>query len=156
MENTLNQVMVVFKYLEDKDVFEKFYRQMLANRLVSHMSASDEAESSMIRKLELECGLDYTSKLQRMYEDIGLSKDMNDEFKQWVENQNNEETGISPPNPIDFQIKVLTSGSWPFTQCVEFSLPSEVRKMSSSSSFLPRFFLIIILLLLLTQWMVPL
>jgi len=156
MEDTLNQVMVVFKYLEDKDVFEKFYRQMLANRLVSHMSASDEAESSMIRKLELECGLDYTSKLQRMYEDIGLSKDMNDEFKQWVENQNNEETGISPPNPIDFQIQVLTSGSWPFTQCDEFSLPSEVRKMSSSSSFLPRFFLIIILLLLLTQWMVPL
>lgn len=29
------QVMVVFKYIEDKDVFQKFYSKMLAKRLVS-------------------------------------------------------------------------------------------------------------------------
>ena len=28
------QVMVVFKYIEDKDVFQKFYSKMLAKRLV--------------------------------------------------------------------------------------------------------------------------
>lgn len=60
--------MIVFKYLEDKDVFQKFYSKMLANRLVQHMSASDEAESSMIGKLKLACGYEYTSKLQRMYQ----------------------------------------------------------------------------------------
>jgi len=27
---------------------------------------------------------------------------------------------------IDFQIQVLSSGSWPFTQCVEFALPSDL------------------------------
>lgn len=36
--------MVVFKYIEDKDVFQKFYSKMLAKRLVQHMSASDDAE----------------------------------------------------------------------------------------------------------------
>ena len=60
--------MVVFKYLEDKDVFQKFYSKMLANRLVSHMSASDDSESSMIGKLKHACGFEYTSKLQRMYQ----------------------------------------------------------------------------------------
>lgn len=30
--------MVVFKYIEDKDVFQKFYSKMLAKRLVQHMS----------------------------------------------------------------------------------------------------------------------
>ena len=32
--------MVVFKYIEDKDVFQKFYSKMLAKRLVSlkHLS----------------------------------------------------------------------------------------------------------------------
>jgi cullin 1 len=60
--------MVVFKYLEDKDVFQKFYSKMLATRLVSHQSASDEAESSMIGKLKHACGFEYTSKLQRMYQ----------------------------------------------------------------------------------------
>lgn len=69
-ENLLKKCfqMIVFKYLEDKDVFQKFYSKMLANRLVQHLSASDEAESSMIGKLKLACGYEYTSKLQRMYQ----------------------------------------------------------------------------------------
>ena len=45
--------MVVFKYIEDKDVFQKFYSKMLARRLVLHMSASDDAEASMISKLKV-------------------------------------------------------------------------------------------------------
>ena len=35
LEDTLNQCMIVFKYIEDKDVFQKFYSKMLAKRLVS-------------------------------------------------------------------------------------------------------------------------
>uniref|UniRef100_A0A803KFM7 Cullin-1 n=1 Tax=Xenopus tropicalis TaxID=8364 RepID=A0A803KFM7_XENTR len=54
LEDTLNQVMVVFKYIEDKDVFQKFYAKMLAKRLVHQNSASDDAEASMISKLKLE------------------------------------------------------------------------------------------------------
>lgn len=51
--------MVVFKYLEDKDVFQKFYSKMLAKRLVQHMSASDDAEASMISKLKVSyCHMD--------------------------------------------------------------------------------------------------
>ena len=45
--------MIVFKYIEDKDVFQKFYSKMLAKRLVQHMSASDDAEASMISKLKV-------------------------------------------------------------------------------------------------------
>ena len=45
--------MVVFKYIEDKDVFQKFYSKMLAKRLVYQTSASDDAEASMISKLKV-------------------------------------------------------------------------------------------------------
>ncbi len=45
--------MVVFKYIDDKDVFQKFYSKMLAKRLVHHNSASDDAEASMISKLKV-------------------------------------------------------------------------------------------------------
>lgn len=62
------QVMIVFKYIEDKDVFQKFYSKMLAKRLVQYMSASDDAEASMISKLKQACGFEYTSKLQRMFQ----------------------------------------------------------------------------------------
>lgn len=124
LEDTLNQVMIVFKYIEDKDVFQKFYSKMLAKRLVQTLSASDDAEASMISKLKQACGFEYTSKLQRMFQDIGVSKDLNENFKRHVENL---EDGQSSAD-IDFTIQVLSSGSWPFTQSAAFTLPQELEK----------------------------
>ena len=45
--------MVIFRYVEDKDVFQKFYSKLLAKRLVQQNSASDDAEASMISKLKV-------------------------------------------------------------------------------------------------------
>merc|ERR1719431_1478764 len=109
------------KYIEDKDVFQKFYSKMLAKRLVQHMSASDDAEASMISKLKQACGFEYTSKLQRMFQDIGVSKDLNENFKKHLSNS-------GEPLDIDFSIQVLSSGSWPFQQSCVFSLPSELER----------------------------
>ena len=36
--------MTIFRYVEDKDVFQRFYSKMLAKRLVQANSASDDAE----------------------------------------------------------------------------------------------------------------
>lgn len=74
--------MTVFKYIEDKDIFQKFYSRMLAKRLVHSTSASDEAEGNMISKLKEACGFEYTSKLQRMFSDIAVCKELNDQFKE--------------------------------------------------------------------------
>lgn len=111
---------------------------MLAKRLVQHMSASDDAEASMISKLKQACGFEYTSKLQRMFQDIGVSKDLNEQFRNHMANSN-ESLGKPVVNTllshlthwsrcagIDFSIQVLSSGSWPFQQSFTFSLPSEV------------------------------
>lgn len=59
--------MVIFKYLEEKDVFQTFYSTKLSKRLIHGVSASDEAEASMISKLKEACGFEYTNKLQRMF-----------------------------------------------------------------------------------------
>lgn len=61
---------------------------MLAKRLVQHMSASDDAEASMISKLKQACGFEYTSKLQRMFQDIGVSKDLNEQFRNHMSGSN--------------------------------------------------------------------
>ena len=92
--------MVVFKYIEDKDVFQKFYSKMLAKRLVQHMSASDDAEASMISKLKQACGFEYTNKLQRMFQDVGVSKDLNEQFKTHLQNSDSDRLDI------DFSIQV--------------------------------------------------
>ncbi|XP_052867959.1 cullin-1 isoform X1 [Anopheles cruzii] len=126
LEDTLNQVMVVFKYIEDKDVFQKFYSKMLAKRLCHHMSASDDAEASMISKLKQACGFEYTSKLQRMFQDIGVSKDLNEQYRQHHEKL--KDTRGTGQNEIDFSILVLSCGSWPFNQSFTFSLPFELEQ----------------------------
>lgn len=72
--------MTVFKYVEDKDVFQKFYSRMLSRRLVNSTQASDEAEASMITKLKEACGFEYTNKLSRMFQDMGVSKDLEKAF----------------------------------------------------------------------------
>ena len=59
--------MILFKYIDDKDVFQSFYTTKLSKRLIHGVSASDEAEASMISKLKEACGFEYTNKLQRMF-----------------------------------------------------------------------------------------
>lgn len=56
MESTLEKVVMLFRYLREKDVFEKYYKQHLAKRLLGGRSVSDDAERSMIAKLKHECG----------------------------------------------------------------------------------------------------
>ena len=46
VEGTLDKVMMLFRYLQEKDVFEKYYRQHLAERLLSGRTVSDDAERS--------------------------------------------------------------------------------------------------------------
>jgi len=121
LDDALQNVMVIFRYVEDKDVFQKFYSKMLAKRLVQQNSASDDAEASMISKLKQACGFEYTSKLQRMFQDMSLSKDLNERFKQH---------GINAGDPLDldFSIMVLSSGAWPFSQGPPFALPLELQR----------------------------
>ena len=53
LEETLKSIMTVFKYVEDKDVFQRFYSKMLAKRLIHDSSTSEDAEESMITKLKV-------------------------------------------------------------------------------------------------------
>ncbi|KAI6181518.1 CULLIN-2 domain-containing protein [Aphelenchoides besseyi] len=76
LEDLLTQI-----YIYDKDVFQKFYSKMLSKRLITEMSASEESESIMITKLKQLCGFEYTSKLQRMFTDSNLSRDITELFK---------------------------------------------------------------------------
>lgn len=121
LDDTLNQAMIIFKYIEDKDVFQKFYRCMLAKRLVQNTSASDDAEANMISKLRQACGFQYTFKLNRMFQDIRISKDLNEQFQKHVSDS-------SYLLDVDFYVKVLSSGSWPFQQSFRFPLPQELER----------------------------
>eukprot|EP00268_Persea_americana_P021633 TRINITY_DN21562_c0_g1_i2.p5 TRINITY_DN21562_c0_g1~~TRINITY_DN21562_c0_g1_i2.p5 ORF type:complete len:100 (-),score=18.89 TRINITY_DN21562_c0_g1_i2:670-969(-) len=67
--------MLLFRFLQEKDVFEKYYKQHLAKRLLSDKTVSDDAERSLKLKLKTECGSQFTSKLEGMFTDMKTSQD---------------------------------------------------------------------------------
>merc|ERR1711953_39801 len=82
LERLLDKIMVIFRFIHGKDVFEAFYKKDLAKRLLVGKSASVDSEKSMLSKLKAECGAGFTSKLEGMFRDMELSKDINVAFKQ--------------------------------------------------------------------------
>ncbi|XP_013929231.1 PREDICTED: cullin-2-like [Thamnophis sirtalis] len=52
VEDKLASFITVFKYIDDKDVFQKFYARMLAKRLIHGLSMSMDSEEAMINKLK--------------------------------------------------------------------------------------------------------
>lgn len=126
LEEMLVQIMTVFKYIEDKDVFQKFYSRMLAKRLVHVSSVSDDAETSMISKLKEACGFEYTNKLQRMFQDIQISKDLNTSYRDWQEKFLDDD---DRKKSVDPHFQILGTGFWPLNPpTTDFIAPPEIVK----------------------------
>lgn len=53
IESVLDKTMVLFRFLQEKDVFERYYKQHLAKRLLLNKSVSDDSEKNMISKLKV-------------------------------------------------------------------------------------------------------
>lgn len=120
LEGTLDKVLVLFRFIQGKDVFEAFYKKDLAKRLLLGKSASIDAEKSMISKLKTECGSQFTNKLEGMFKDIELSKEINESFKQ------SSQARTKLPSGIEMSVHVLTTGYWPTYPPMDVRLPHEL------------------------------
>ena len=65
----------MFRYINERDVFERYYKSHLAKRLMQGRSVSDDAERGMLAKLKVECGMQFTQKLEGMFNDLKISAD---------------------------------------------------------------------------------
>merc|ERR1711981_74050 len=123
LEKLLDKIMVVFRFIHGKDVFEAFYKKDLAKRLLVGKSASVDSEKSMLSKLKAECGAAFTSKLEGMFRDMELSKDINVAFKQHMDHMSN-----AADYKIDMSVSVLSMAYWPTYQPMEVNIPGEMAK----------------------------
>ena len=124
VDDKLAQCITVFKYIDDKDVFQKFYARMLAKRLIHQQSQSMDAEEAMINRLKQACGYEFTNKLHRMFTDMSVSSDLNNKFSSYLQNKDRIELGLN------FSIYVLQAGAWPLGQScpTDFAVPQELEK----------------------------
>lgn len=125
LEQILDKIMVLFRFIHGKDVFEAFYKKDLAKRLLVGKSASVDAEKSMLSKLKQECGGGFTSKLEGMFKDMELSKDINIAFKQHCANSEREIISI------DLTVNILTMGYWPNYPLMEVTMPTQLLELQS-------------------------
>jgi len=123
LDEKLSDIIIIFKYIDDKDIFQKFYSKMLAKRLIHTLSVSMDAEEGMISRLKHACGYEYTNKLHRMFTDISISSDLNSSFNDFL-SKANASLGVS------FSLFVLQSGAWPLgqTSISPLSIPQELVK----------------------------
>ncbi|XP_017775515.1 PREDICTED: cullin-2 [Nicrophorus vespilloides] len=123
VDEKLRKSITIFKYIDDKDVFQKFYARMLAKRLIHQQTQSMDAEEAMINRLKQACGYEFTSKLHRMFTDMSVSADLNNKFNAFLKDD-------SIDLGVNFCIYILQAGAWPFGQAIvtPFSLPQQLVK----------------------------
>ena len=128
----LDNATILFRYLRDKDVFERYYKSHLAKRLLQGRSVSDDAERGMLTKLRLVAGYAFTTKLEGMFKDMKVSRDLMTDYKKHI-SQSRAEDDTTP----ELSVSILTSTYWPLSftsgggigKCI---YPSIVEKAKSS------------------------
>jgi cullin 3 len=128
----LDRVIVIFRYLSDKDVFEAYYKNHLAKRLLGNKSGSEEAERAMVSLLKAECGYQFTSKLEGMFNDMRISKETAEKYRSHKKSLNNAVSNDSRDaenggKPVDVEVSVLTTGYWPSQNVAPCILPPAVK-----------------------------
>ena len=71
VEAKLREVLLVLKYVQNKDVFMRYAKAHLTRRLILDTSADSEKEENMVEWLrEVGMPADFINKLSRMFQDI--------------------------------------------------------------------------------------
>jgi hypothetical protein len=105
IDERLNNIINLFKCLNNKLIFQIEYAKKLSDRLIQGKSLNILAEKSLISKLKAEAGVTYVNKLTSMLQDLEMSKTENDIYR-----ANPVHKGS--PNGVAFNVKVLQNGSW--------------------------------------------
>ncbi|CAH8517719.1 unnamed protein product [Schistosoma bovis] len=103
LDKLMDKAMILFRFIDGKDIFEAFYTKELAKRLLLNKSASVDAEKAMLSKLKQECGPNYTRKMETMFQDIELSKQLSKNFR----------LSLPDTHAIELSVNVICPASWP-------------------------------------------
>ena len=110
IESKLKDVLLVLKYVSNKDVFMRYHKAHLTRRLILDTSADSEKEEFMLDWLR-ETGMpaDYVNKLARMFMDIKVSQDLNHQFRQELLSRSEPKSWSLADN---LNLKILNAGAW--------------------------------------------
>ena len=137
LDDRLSRVITIFRYVREKDVFESHYKEQLCRRLLDAKASTDDAdERRMISKLQTENGYQYTAKMEGMFKDVRMARDLNGSYQKWCclrlraadavssdggesgaaqsgGSSNTATTTTTTMPETGLSVQVLTTGFWP-------------------------------------------
>ena len=119
IENSLNEIIGLFKCLNTKLVFSIDANNKMSDRLIKNKTISTNYEKKLISKLKQEQGVNYVSKMTQMMNDLDKNKKEIDDYKAM------QHRGV--PNGIKFNVQVVSQSAW------------EINKKSMEKIELPKF-----------------
>uniref|UniRef100_T1J697 Cullin-5 n=1 Tax=Strigamia maritima TaxID=126957 RepID=T1J697_STRMM len=98
IDTKLKDALLLLKYMDNKDVFMRYYKSHLTRRLIFDTSADREKEGEMVLWLKA-VGMpgEYVMKVEQMFKDVKVSEDLNGDFKRTKDSIN---------------IRVLNAAAW--------------------------------------------
>ncbi|KIM39866.1 hypothetical protein M413DRAFT_19621 [Hebeloma cylindrosporum] len=121
----LDKTITIFRFITEKDVFERYYKGHLAKRLLLGRSVSDDAERGMLAKLKVESGVQFTQKMEGMFNDMKISAETTKDYHDYL-------SKTTAPD-IELNITIMTSNAWPMTHSLsKCTLPTEMSKACKS------------------------
>ena len=93
IESQIDKIILLFKYIRDKDVFEYQSRKYFGYRILNNLF-NEKNELNFLKKLKSECGSFYTNKIEVMYNDIKTSN------------------SLQYAKSLVYNIKILTFANW--------------------------------------------
>jgi len=108
VDSLLDKGITLLRYIQDKDLFERYYKKHLSKRLLMKRSVSMDAERQMISKMKMEVGNTFTQRIEAMFKDMAVSTDFTSQYKKMV-----QQRGDPDPKRAEMEVNVLTSTMWP-------------------------------------------
>lgn len=136
VEEVLEKAITLIRYLQDKDMFERYYQKHLAKRLLHSKSESHDVEKSMISRMKQELGNQFTAKFEGMFKDMQMSSELTSSYRDHARAVADD--GRKQP---ELTVNILTSNAWPpevmgrsnqLSGSTECHYPEEITKLQQS------------------------
>jgi hypothetical protein len=105
IEDDLNDIINLFKCLNNRLKFQLDFTSKLTDRLISNSTVSIVAEKNFIAKQKAEAGVAYVTKMSAMIQDLDNSKKELDKFRMGAQHR-------GKPFGIEMNVTILGNSSW--------------------------------------------